>query len=518
MSSGNDMSWMRLPQQAEEWQKGFKKFIDHKFGGTLRGETAPCPCTRCRSMSYETVNEVRSHLLHRGFSESFILGEGEEKDSFGGISERVDNEGGTGDRDSVKDMMESLIRGLIHGEIMGTESEEPNESAKTFFKLLTEAKRELYPGCKEATKISFIVRLFQIKCMYGLSNSALEAIIGLFSLLLPEGHCVPDTLEKAQKVVRDLGLDYEKIHACINDCVLFRKEYADMDTCPTSGESRWKTSNSDEKEGSCSDDAAPKRRVPQKILRYFPVTPRLQRLYMRANTSEYMRWHKEGLVEDGKIRHPANSMAWKHVDQQFEDFSLDPRNVRLGLASDGFNPFWMLNVTYTTWPVILIPYNLPPWLCLKQSFWMMSMLIPGPKSPGNNIDVYLQPLIDELKDLWLKGVQTWDAKVKKNFTLRAVLLWTINDFPAYGMLSGWSTKGKFACPYCNKDTDYLWLKYGSKHWYMGNRRFLPKGHKWHRNKVSFNNKVENRDPPVPLTGEQVLQQYESFEQVTFGKA
>ena len=231
-----------------------------------------------------------------------------------------------------------------------------------------------------------------------------------------------------------------------------------------------------------------------------------------------MRWHKEGLVEDGKIRHPANSMAWKHVDQQFEDFALDPCNVRLGLASDGFNPFGVLNVTYTTWPVILIPYNLPPWLCLKQSFWMMSMLIPGPKSPGNNIDVYLQPLIDELKDLWLKGVQTWDAKVKKNFTLRAVLLWTINDFPAYGMLSGWSTKGKFACPYCNKDTDYLWLKYGSKHWYMGNRRFLPKGHKWHRNKVSFNNKVENRDPPVPLTGEQVLQQYESFEQVTFGKA
>ena len=190
---------------------------------------------------------------------------------------------------------------------------------------------------------------------------------------------------------------------------------------------------------------------------------------MRANTSEYMRWHKEGLVEDGKIRHPANSMAWKHVDQQFEDFALDPRNVRLGLASDGFNPFGVLNVTYTTWPVILIPYNLPPWLCLKQSFWMMSMLIPGPKSLGNNIDVCLQPLIDELKDLWLKGVQTWDAKVKKNFTLRAVLLWTINDFPAYGMLSGWSTKGKFACPYCNKDIDYLWLKYGSKHCYMGNR-------------------------------------------------
>jgi len=77
--------------------------------------------------------------------------------------------------------------------------------------------------------------------MFGLSNSALEAIIQLFSFLLPKDHCVPDTLEKVQKVVHDLGLDYQKIHACINDCVLFRKEYAELDTCPTCGESRWKT-------------------------------------------------------------------------------------------------------------------------------------------------------------------------------------------------------------------------------------------------------------------------------------
>jgi hypothetical protein len=68
-----------------------------------------------------------------------------------------------------------------------------------------------------------------------------------------------------------------------------------------------------------------------------------------------------------------------------------------------------------------------------------------------NIDVYLQPLIDELIELWVKGVETWDED-KEKFTLHALLLWTINDFPAYAMLSGWSTKGKIACPYCHKDT------------------------------------------------------------------
>ena len=459
---------MRLERVTPEWQIGFKKFIDSKFGGASKGETAPCPCTRCRCMSYLIVAEVTNHLILRGFAESFIQGEGERKYSDESSTENDDT---IDDGACMSDLVSTLIKGTIHGGI-----EEPNESAKHFFNLLTEARKELYPGCKDATKVSFIVRIFQIKCMFGLSSSSLEAILRLFSLLLPEGHCVPNTLEKVQNVVRDLGLDYERIHACINDCVLFQKEYAAMDTCPTCGESRWKTDDSGEKDVVTCNTAA-KKRVPQKILRYFPVTPRLQRLYMRATTSDYMRWHKEGLVKDGKMRHPADSMAWKHVDEKYPDFALDPRNVRLGLASDGFNPFGMLNVTYTTWPVILIPYNLPPWLCLKQPFWMISMLIPGPKSPGNNIDVYLEPLIDELKDLWINGVATWDAKLKKNFTLRAYLLWTINDFPAYGMLSGWSTKGKFACPYCNKDTNFLWLKFGSKHCYMGHRCFLPMDHK-----------------------------------------
>jgi hypothetical protein len=82
------------------------------------------------------------------------------------------------------------------------------------------------------------------------------------------------------------------------------------------------------------------------------------------------------------------------VDNTFPLFK-EIRNVRLGLASDGFNPFGMQNVTYSCWPVIHPnTYNLPPWLYEKQSYWIMSMLIPGKKSSGMNIDVYLRPLID----------------------------------------------------------------------------------------------------------------------------
>lgn len=80
------------------------------------------------------------------------------------------------------------------------------------------------------------------------------------------------------------------------------------------------------------------------------------------------------------------------------------------------------------------------------------MIFDGPKGHGNRIDVYLQPLIEELKELWHEGVNTYDASKNEMFKLQAALLWTINDFPAYANLSGWSTKSTLACHNCNKDT------------------------------------------------------------------
>ena len=53
---------------------------------------------------------------------------------------------------------------------------------------------------------------------------------------------------------------------------------------------------------------------------------------------------------------------------------------------------------------------------------MLSLLISGPKQPGNDLDVYLAPLIDDLKALWNVDIETYDAYRKETFNLRAVLL------------------------------------------------------------------------------------------------
>jgi hypothetical protein len=69
----------------------------------------------------------------------------------------------------------------------------------------------------------------------------------------------------------------------------------------------------------------------------------------------------------------------------------------------------------------------------------MSLLIPGPNSLGKDFDVFLEPLIEELLDLW-QGVWTLDACTGKKFKLRAAVLWCINDFPALSTLSRRTTK------------------------------------------------------------------------------
>ncbi|KAH1113584.1 hypothetical protein J1N35_006962 [Gossypium stocksii] len=82
---------------------------------------------------------------------------------------------------------------------------------------------------------------------------------------------------------------------------------------------------------------------------------RLQRLFMSSKTAEFMRWHHDQRTNDRLLRHPTDSLAWKSFDSKFLSFASDPRSVRLGLASDGFNLYKIMSTSYSTWLVVLVP-------------------------------------------------------------------------------------------------------------------------------------------------------------------
>jgi hypothetical protein len=79
---------------------------------------------------------------------------------------------------------------------------------------------------------------------------------------------------------------------------------------------------------------------------------------MSYHTSPHMKWHAQGHTNDGMLWHSADGEVWKAFDSRYLDFASDLRNVRLGLASSGFNPFGNMSYSHSTWPVMLVPYNL----------------------------------------------------------------------------------------------------------------------------------------------------------------
>ncbi|XP_074336070.1 uncharacterized protein LOC141673238 [Apium graveolens] len=340
-----------------------------------------------------------------------------------------------------------------------------DEEAHEFKRFVADAEQPLFEG-SDCTKLESMLKLHNWKLRFGISDAAFTELLSSVGSFLPTGHVLPVNAYEAKKNLSDLGLDYIKFH----DCILYKGIYSESSKCPKCNLSRWKLGK----------DGRVRTNIPAKVVWYFSIIPRFKRLYKSASTAEMMTWHSDHRIQDGLMRHPADSPSWRNVDHRWPSFGSESRNLRLALSADGINPHNNgLTNRYSCWPMVLVTYNLPPWLCMKRKFMMLTLLVSGPHEMGNNIDVYLQPMVDDLKKLWEEGEPyVFDAHTKTYFTLRAILLWTINDFPAYGNLSGCVNKGNM--------------------------------------KATFNGEQENGRACQPLSGEEVLAEQQQVK-FTFGK-
>ena len=91
-------------------------------------------------------------------------------------------------------------------------------------------------------------------------------------------------------------------------------------------------------------------------------------MFSTKEASKVAQWHmlKRQPIEKN-MSHPADGEAWQDFDREYPDFAKDARNLRLGLATDGFNPFSEKNAKYSMWPVLVVPYNLAMWECMEES-------------------------------------------------------------------------------------------------------------------------------------------------------
>ncbi|GJR11743.1 reverse transcriptase domain-containing protein [Tanacetum coccineum] len=445
-----DKSWTSLGKHEKAFYTGLKKFVDDckplvDSAGNIR-----CPCKSCRLVLWVSIKHLSDHISKYGFDPSYKTWIHHGEPDLPPPPPVIDNT-----RQPQMSDMTACLNDLSYiplnneqneptqGDIGETSNDPTQAKRNEFEELYASANEELYPGCDYVTRLDFMAKFTYFKVKGKLIDSIFNEMLEFFQNVFPtaKGYKLPPSYYAIKKTFKMIGLGYESIHACVNDCFLFRGDAnKDVHFCPVCNTSRWKDSNT------------PGKKVPKKVLRYFPIIPRLQRLYKSSHTAKEMTWHATG-----KCTEP------------------EPRNVRLGLAADGFNPFGNLSQSYSMWPVILKTYNLPPWLCIKESSFMLTLLIPGPKSLGKDIDVYLRPLIDDLKDLWEKpGFETIDVAT-----------------------------GQKACPTCNEDTPSVRVL--EKTAYVGHRRFLKKPHKWRRS-LEFNGETKNGDPPREFSRDAIMTQ------------
>jgi len=155
--------------------------------------------------------------------------------------------------------------------------EEPNADAARFFDLLKDSNEPLWDGCTNPSKLSAVAHVFTIKSDYKLSEVGYDKIIEWARNILPEGNRLKENLYIAKSMMKPLGLRYQKIDMCLNFCMLYYLENAKLIEYRTCWHSHYKPKTS---RGRIF--------VTHKKLRYFPITHRLQRLFMSSKTAEHM--------------------------------------------------------------------------------------------------------------------------------------------------------------------------------------------------------------------------------------
>jgi hypothetical protein len=225
--------------------------------------------------------------------------------------------------------------------------------------------------------LAFVTCITSIKSMFAFSNKCYKELLSLFSDVLSSNHKMPKDMYQSKKLLSALGMEYEKIDVCKDNCMIFYKEHNNETKCLKCGKPRLVEVINEDGENAMT-------KIAHKQLRNMPLMHRMKWLFISKKTARHMRWHKEGVCENDQVMvHPSDSEAWKALDDFDPDFARDAWNVCIRLVMDGFTPYNTSASSYSCWPVFDIMYNLPPALCMKYEYMFLCLIIPCPDHPAS---------------------------------------------------------------------------------------------------------------------------------------
>ncbi|XP_071726769.1 uncharacterized protein [Rutidosis leptorrhynchoides] len=284
--------WMYdIGRTSTDYLKRLEEFITIAETDQLnKGSTVIiCPCGK----SFKDSTDIRNHLIINGFMRGYTCW------SYHGES-LTDHNPCSSDSNQLNEE-DSYISDNDNFEAMFEDIEDNVDEKyhEKFEQLKVDSEKPLYNGCTKFSKLSAMIKLLKLKANNGWSDTSFTSMLELLHKMLPANNELPISTYYAKKLMCPMGLKIQRIHACPNDYMLYRNENENLHECKVCGTSRYKR-------GKPTDEDSDENGPPVKVLWYFPIIPRLKRLFANTKTAKLLHWHAEEHKKDGKIRHVAD--------------------------------------------------------------------------------------------------------------------------------------------------------------------------------------------------------------------
>ena len=265
-------------------------------------------------------------------------------------------------------------------------------------------------------------------------------------LILPPRNNLPSSYEEAINFIEPFLLPLETVHACPNHCIVYRDspryKYAGLASCPECGMACY-IGNS---------------KRPRHSFYYFPIGPRLKRMYGDPVISELLQSHgcpRSGNGGDNDIMADIhNSPQFQEANKEGGVFKGDPRGLSLQFSTDGMNPF--THETYSMWPLTLTVLNLPKGIRSLFTSIMLLGIVPGKSETSIKLDAYIEVFVDDL--LKLQGSEMYDGYLKSNFIFRAKIMNYVLDYRGLNKLfAAFGANALQGCMWCEIEGKLYWF-------------------------------------------------------------
>ena len=298
----------------------------------------------------------------------------------------------------------------------------------------------------------------------GYTKKLLERDIVDFEKTLPPGHNYPKSYVAAKRVLSEYILPKEVYDSCINDCVLFRDEYAKLEVCPVCNEKRFEPENGHQVKSA------------RKKVTYLPLKHQLLKKFGEANVAKLVQAGDLELPKDRILRDFHHGNEWRSWFELGGVFHENREGaIPLSLTTDGLNPNRNPNIKRSMWPVLLGILGMKSkYRKLLGIGTLLVSIVPGyqGKEPKS-----LQPLLALIVDeiLQLVDIRIYNAYIKAPMSMKISILHTVCDTPATSKV--FETAGQAAIRACSLCTEEAIYSKGLKKCvHISNRRYLDNAH------------------------------------------